>query len=198
MTDRLGRFVKGERASVATEFKKGEHWREHKPYWDEAWLRWEYLLCGRSSSEIAEQFSVTPANIVYWLRKHQIPRRTMSEVRQLKHWGALGEDNPMYGVRGDRHPGWKGGCTPERQDCYHSEEWHRASLLVRRRDKARCRRCGMTTTLHIHHIESFAVAELRTESTNLVLLCQKCHAWVHGSANTEREYIIDWKGGEQE
>ena len=191
MTDKLGRFVKGERVSIATEFKKGEHWREHKPYWDEAWLRWEYLLCGRSASDIAQAFSVTPANIIYWLRKHGIPRRTISEARKLKHWGASGEDNPMYGVRGDKHPGWKGGCTPERQACYSSQGWWKAALLVRRRDKETCQRCGLTMGLHIHHIVSFAIAELRTEATNLVLLCATCHRWVHGPENTEREYIID-------
>lgn len=198
MTDKLGRFVKGEHASPATEFKPGEHWREHRPYWDQAWLRWEYLLCGKSSSEIARQFGVTPANIIYWLKKHGIPRRTTSEVRQLKYWGASGKDNPMYGMRGKDSPNWKGGCTPERQACYHSAEWHRASLIVRRRDKEICQRCGITSALHIHHIASFAITELRAEPTNLVLLCQKCHAWVHGSENVEREYIIDWKGGEQE
>lgn len=193
-----GQFLKGRRSSPATEFKPGEHWRPERPYWNADWLRWEYLLKGRSSSEIAADYGITSAAIIYWLRKHDIPRRSTSETRRLKHWGASGKANSMYGMRGDKHPGWKGGCTPERQACYSSEEWHRASLIVRRRDKEICQRCGTTTALHIHHIVSFAVKELRTEPSNLILLCQKCHAWVHGPENTEREYIIDWKGGEQE
>ena len=193
-----GQFVKGQRASIATEFKKGQHWRPRKPHWEREWLFHEYVECNRTAPDIAREIGCTAENVIYWLKKHGIPRRSTSETRAIKYWGASGEDNPMYGVRGEAHPNWKGGCTPERQAFYSSEAWLKVLTKVRRRDKYCCQRCGSGEEIHVHHIVSFAVEELRAELDNLVLLCQECHYWVHGPQNTDGEYIIDWKGGERE
>ena len=35
---------KGERRGESTEFKKGQHWRPHKPYWEKDWLEKEYII----------------------------------------------------------------------------------------------------------------------------------------------------------
>jgi len=193
MRDENGRFKKGVRAHPETEFKPGQHWREHKPYWDKSWLESEYTDKGRSSSEIAADFGVTEAAIIFWLRKHGINRRSMSEVRGVKRWGASGESNPMYGKCGSDNANWKGGCTPERQAFYSSTEWARASLEVWRRDKGICSRCGATNVkMHIHHIVSFSVKELRSSIDNLVLLCVDCHHFVHSKNNVNSEFL---KGG---
>ena len=39
---------------------------------------------------------------------------------------------------------------------------------------------------NIHHIVSFANKDLRTDPNNLVLLCFKCHKWVHSKANKNK------------
>jgi hypothetical protein len=102
----------------------------------------------------------------------------------------------MRGKSGKDHPQWKGGITPERQAVYSSPEWVEAVKAVWKRADAKCERCGKhhnTTetrgTFHIHHIVSFAVRELRTEVSNLILLCKKCHRWVHSPANKQKELI---------
>ena len=154
----------------------------------------EYVINQRSAIEIAEEMGCKENNILYWLKKHDIPRRSMSEIRATKHWGSSGKDNPMYGINGADHPGWKGGVTPERQALYSSEDWKLAARTVRKRDKHTCQRCGWKEgggiAGHVHHIVPFADdVELRTSSDNLILLCPECHAWVHSLDNIEKELL---------
>jgi len=194
MRNNKGQFIKGDHPSPKTEFKKGEHWRSRKAHWDKSWLEREYTEGFRSAADIAEEMECTENNILYWLRKHGIPRRSVSEVRSRKHWGSSGEDNPMFGVSGSDHPGWKGGLTPARQALYTSEEWKSVCVEVRNRDSHLCQRCGWHegygTAGHIHHIVPFADSEeLRTDPDNLVLLCPDCHHWVHSLKNKEGRFI---------
>ena len=179
---------------MATEFKPGQHWRPRKPHWDKDWLVREYVTRGRSTGEIAAQIGTTDANVLHWLRKHGIPRRSVSGARALKHWGLPGEANAMFGKRGALTPGWKGGCTPERQAFYASAEWSAVSRFVWGRDCATCRRCGHKQkngerAIDIHHIISFAEASSRAEPSNLVLLCRPCHRFVHSRKNAGWEFL---------
>lgn len=92
---------------------------------------------------------------------------------------------------------WKGGITPERQAFYATPEWADAVKAVWRRDDAYCQRCGLdhrsiqrdVERFHIHHIDSFMIRDRRAASDNLVLLCDKCHRWVHGKKNIEKVFI---------
>lgn len=103
----------------------------------------------------------------------------------------------MKGRKGAEVPSWKGGITPERNAFYSSPEWKLAVRTVWGRDKATCQRCGkkyhrdLRGQFDIHHIVSFAYAPLRAEVSNLVLLCEVCHYWVHSNENTERQFIKD-------
>jgi len=191
---RTGKFIKGISASPATQFKKGEHWRSHKPIWDKEWLYQEYVIKQRSASDIAEEVGVQHAAVYHWMRKHNIPRRSIHEVRQIKHWGMSGERNGMFGKRGKDNPHWQGGITPDRQEFYTSQEWKDACYFVWKRDGATCQRCNLlqeftVSKFHIHHIVSFRNKKLRAEVTNLVLLCETCHHFVHSKLNTEKEFI---------
>lgn len=177
------------------QFKKGTHWRCRKPWWDRAWLDDQYTTCRRTAADIAQDGGVTENAIFYWLEKHGIQRRTMKEIRRHKHWGSSGPDNPMWNKRGELNPMWRGGVTPERQAFYTGREWKEACSFVWKRDNATCQRCTLhkqddaSVPFHIHHIESFANAELRADPTNLVLLCEPCHRFVHSKENTEREHL---------
>jgi hypothetical protein len=166
-----------------------------QPFHDRDWLYDQYVNKELSAQDIASQFDVTEALIYFWLRKFDIERRNVSEARDIKHWGSPGEKNGMFGRRGEKHANWKGGCTPERQAVYSSIEWAKAVKVVRQRDKGTCQRCQVKASsgvlMHIHHIVSFSVRELRTEPTNLVLLCINCHHFVHSPANINREFMKD-------
>jgi hypothetical protein len=49
---------------------------------------------------------------------------------------------------------------------------------VHRRDKDRCVRCGLSAN-HVHH-RKLRSAGGRHTLANLILLCHRCHTWVHG------------------
>lgn len=92
---------------------------------------------------------------------------------------------------GRRPAAWRGGITPERQAFYATPEWKECVKAVWQRDDAKCQKCGLDhrTVLRgiirfdIHHIDGFSIVERRSDVTNLVLLCQKCHKWVHSKKN---------------
>lgn len=178
-------------------FQKGNHWREKKPFWDKEWCVKQYSELGRSAADIASEFSVTEGAILFWLRKHGIGRRSISQARRLKHWGVSGSDNPMWNKRGELNPRWLGGITPDRQAFYTSREWKKACSTVWKRDKATCQRCGLIHNespdmpMHVHHIVSFSNKELRAEASNLVLLCEACHLFVHSKRNINNDYISE-------
>lgn len=109
---------------------------------------------------------------------------------------------PFRGKRGAETPNWKGGVTPERQSLYSSPQWAEAVKAVWSRAGARCERCGVhhnTTesrgTFHVHHIESFAVTALRSDPSNLALLCRACHHFVHSKRNVDNEFIATSASG---
>ncbi len=184
MEKRKGRFIPG------TE----HHWRPHAIFREKAYLEAEYLSKQRSAADIAKEHGVVTQAIHFWLVKHGIPRRNVSEARKAKRWTTpSGPANPMYGRKGPLAPQWKGGCTPDRQLFYSSIEWNRAARAVRKRDRCTCQRCGKTqkdgVIIEIHHKVSFAVVELRAVLSNLVLLCTKCHDWVHGRKNVNKEFL---------
>ena len=198
MRNSKGQFIKGVRSSPETEFKRGYHWRSRKLYWCRYWLRYNYIELGRSAAEIAKDFKCSENNIYYFLAKYGIPRRDISETRKIKYWGAVGTDNPMYGRIGIDNPNWKGGITPERQAFHQSREWKSAVKKVWRRDKGICQRCGIKNgglyrgvAFHIHHIADFSHKKLRANPDNLVLLCFRCHRWVHSRANKERKWVAE-------
>lgn len=109
-------------------------------------------------------------------------------LKNGKHW--------LSGKKPNEHPLWKGGITPERQSVYSLTEWVEAVKIVWKRDKAICQRCNKKHntkenrgTFHIHHIISFEIKKYRTNQNNLLLLCKKCHLWVHSKKNINHKYI---------
>lgn len=122
------------------QFLPGTHWRPEAPHWDAAWLRREYVDNGRSTGDIAAEAGVTDAAIFYWLKKHGIPRRSISDARALKKWGVSGKVNPMFGRTGNANPRFVDGSSPERQRMYAQGEGREFLRLVLNRDGYRCQR----------------------------------------------------------
>ena len=67
--------------------KKAHAQAKENGFWDQE----------RNTGDIAAEWGVTDSTIIQWLRKHDIPRRTISQARYIKRWGARGANNPMYG-----------------------------------------------------------------------------------------------------
>lgn len=172
-------------------------------YQNRAWLLAEYLLKGRSQEEIAEQFGVHHQTVSHFMAKFKIPTRTSSERWQINpNPPNAGSANPMFGRTRERNPNWKGGCSPERQEFYASTAWKAAKRIVFPRDKGQCQRCGRSKCdLEYHHLVAFAVRELRAEPSNLVLLCDQCHDFVHSKKNVDGDFIVtveEWEDSRAE
>lgn len=180
-----------------TKFKRGQHWRKPKPFWNKEWLIQKYLIECLSTTEIAEISGCNHRNISFWMKKHNIKGRSISESRKVKYWGQSGEDNPMWNKKGELNKNWKGGITEDRQLFYVSQEWKKTCSGVWKRDNATCQRCEIKecegVPFHIHHIVSFKQKEIRGEINNLILLCKICHDWVHSNKNINKEYILTYE-----
>jgi len=59
-----------------------------------------------------------------------------------------------------------------------SAKWQRARAAARRRDGERCQQCGSSERLQVHHIVPLSEGGDRYALSNLVTLCQSCHARV--------------------
>lgn len=73
----------------------------------------------------------------------------------------------------ENHPNWKGGV---------SERTHEDRIVVVRaiRKIGKCERCGSTERLQGHHKKSYAkFPELRTDPSNIEVVCENCHAKEH-------------------
>ena len=101
-------------------------------------------------------------------------------------------DNDSIKNNGESNPNWKGGITKDRQGLYSSREWKNLISNVFKRDNYKCQRCGVSgrteNKLHVHHIISFKNIEMRDNVDNLILLCQKCHNWVHSKKNINGDF----------
>lgn len=193
------------------------------------WLFDQYVTQGKGANQIGREVGRDGKSVWNWLSMYEIPTRprghdtshlpkdgsstlgfkhseeTKKKLREIAiadgrvPWG---KDNEPYwrGKKGEQHPSYKGGGTPERQAVYSSKEWVDAVKAVWARDNAICQLCGKDHrddgnrgTFHVHHIVSFQVKELRTEPSNLVLLCKDCHKFVHGKGNTQKLFIKEKK-----
>ena len=170
--DKLGRFV------------KGTHWRSKKPFWDRKWLEKEYVNNGRTAEDIAKQFSVKGTAIFFWLKKHGIKCRSMSEIRKQKHWGLSGKQNGMYGKTGKQNPNWNGGHSPERQSVYARSAWKELAKTIFKRDNYVCKKCDAKhktkVRLVVHHKRQWSkYPKFRFIPSNLITLCENCHKEIH-------------------
>src|ERR1700738_982 len=181
------------------------------------WLIEKYVKERKSTYAIAKLVNRSASTVVGWFHQLKIPlREPWDSVYVRTGWhhseemkermsklaiatGRVPFDpkvgSYMKGRKGADTPNWKGGITSERQKFYSTEKWKQACKEVWARDKATCQRCGKcknddrSVPFDIHHISPFDCEFLQSVVSNLVLLCEKCHYWVHSKSNTKRLFI---------
>ena len=106
-------------------------------------------------------------------------RRPTPEV--IAKFVEAGKANLAHG-RGELHPNWKGGLTPQRVKEYQTPEYQAFVKGVFERDNYTCQDCGdrngngHTVRLEAHHIIPYAERpDLRYEISNGQTLCFPCH-----------------------
>ena len=68
-----------------------------------------------------------------------------------------------------------------------SAKWQQARAAARKRDGERCRQCGSTDRLQVHHIKPLAEGGDKYALENLMTLCHDCHVRVGGRSGIERQ-----------
>lgn len=91
-------------------------------------------------------------------------------------------------MKGEGHPGWKGGASLESERGRASSELKAWRQAVFERDGFTCQGCGTAGgDMHAHHRLHFAThPEARFDISNGVTLCVACHGAVHGKDFTNR------------
>lgn len=167
--------------------------RDPKTIW--AWLRHYDIPTRPRGSNVAQLprgrkpgFKLTPDQRQV-LREARARDGRVPYLKNGKHW---------LHHEGAKAPNWKGGITPERQAFYATDEWRAAVKAVWARANATCERCEVAFkevrkrgAFHIHHIVSFANVGMRTEPSNLALLCKPCHLFVHSKLNINGQFLKD-------
>lgn len=106
---------------------------------------------------------------------HEVPKEWKEKFRER-----------MKKKIGKDHWNWKGGITPELELLRHSLEYEIWKLEVYKRDKGKCRLCGIRCddkTIVAHHLNNFNdFPELRFSVDNGIVLCRSCHIKLHNYA----------------
>jgi len=122
-------------------------------------------------------------------------RRDFQTGRRLP-WskGLTGKKHPLFGCtltpehreriglanRGDKHWNWKGGLTEQVHRLRNQSVYQHWRQQVLQRDGSKCRKCGVASNLHCHHIRSFRYhPKLRYDVGNGMTLCASCHQKEH-------------------
>lgn len=103
-------------------------------------------------------------------------RKRASEIKK-------GENNPMYGVVGEKHHNW----DPKRTHALRTKErktleYQRWLKAVHKRDGYSCQCCGDKKggNFNVHHIESYgSTPSKRYDVDNGITLCEPCHKKFH-------------------
>lgn len=129
------------------------------------------LHCGKDfeipncREKTARFCSISCATTYRNLKDNPSKRDDVRKKISLNHADVSGENNPMYGRKGELAPSYKDGRS------YFKGETH-SKILQALGVKKECRICGSTDKIQVHHIDG---NHKNNEIINLVYLCCKCH-----------------------
>jgi len=162
-------------------------------------------ISGSSTVHLSIIYGMSKGAIWKYLKKNNIPIRTISESMKGKHRSEeakkkqsnslkgkyIGNKNGMFGRVGESASNWKGGITPLNHQIRTSSKYSNWRTQVFGRDNFTCQDCGVRGSwLEVHHkkrfsniikdnnITTFESAMECSELWNLnndVTLCKECH-----------------------
>ena len=163
-------------------------------YNNKNWLQKKYLEEKLSTIQIGELCGVTFSTIHKWMIKHNISRRSFSEVNKGRiAWnkGIPRTKEIIEGMSGKNGSNWKGGITPLVRSIRTKSKYRQWRSDVFTRDDFTCQECGQISgRLNAHHIKSFSSILQKYEITTLeealnceelwninngITFCEECH-----------------------
>lgn len=98
------------------------------------------------------------------------------------------KNGKIYRPISDKHPNWKGGITERPYIA-------RKAVLMAKRIKKECEKCGSTNNLHGHHkIKYSERPDLCDDINNIEVICRNCHALQHPEMANMLSYPIKRSG----
>jgi 5-methylcytosine-specific restriction endonuclease McrA len=93
-------------------------------------------------------------------------------------------------MKGENNHFWRGGAAPD----YRGSNWAEQRKKALFRDHFRCRMCGSSEDLCVHHIIAFKLYgkehyEEANETGSLITLCRACHCIVEHHPSTLDPYL---------
>jgi hypothetical protein len=155
----------------------------------------EYVTNQKTYEQIAIEVGCSDSHIWYLVKKFGITGRlrgatlkgrvysleTLEKMAQGQMGKMLGENNPR----------WKGGVSTDATQIRKKAIYYTFRQRVLRFKGKVCAHCGVDLispcpccnvkpVRHVHHLQSFAdFPELRFDSNNAIVLCEKCHRAEH-------------------
>lgn len=137
-----------------------------------------YTTTLKTAKEIQELLGTTP-HTVQAIIKRDIPDPLRSQLINARYAGAkLGEQNPMHGKTGEKHPRYRGECPDHRGYLTELREGKRyfKHRIVFAEKVLKCSVEDLPPSLHIHHIDQ------NTENnhpSNLIACTAAAHKAIH-------------------
>lgn len=148
-----------------------------KPWCDKTTL--EDMYNQFSTYDLAKMWNCHPSTISKWLKKHNIPTKTISEQWDIKSKG--------------------GGARVLKSNGFDLQEYNRTYTQTGRLSKkvvesiknlvGKCQSCGEKDVLDLHHINGNPEDN---RPCNHVILCPNCHARIHRLNKTVEELCPDF------
>ena len=135
-----------------------------KLYKNKGWLENQYKTLKKSLREIAKECNCCPTTILDWLKKFDIPRRSISDAMKGKEPWHKGKKVPQ--ISGENHPRWKG-------DKVGRSALH-AWLRKKKVKPEVCEICGEIKKLGLSF--NHALGKYTRNPNDYKYLCRSCHA----------------------
>ena len=122
-------------------------------------------------------------------KNHNYGKSPSIETRQKMSKLLSGKNNPMFGVRGESAPSWKGGIS---EKLYPTEWTETLRESIRQRDSYVCLKCHipqreLLRKLSVHHID---YDKENLNPKNLISLCGSCNTQVNYNREYWKQYFI--------
>lgn len=157
-------------------FKGREKLNEGKPYYDKELL--ERMYSKYSSYELAKMWNCNPTTILKWLKRFNIPTRTIKEQWEFKS---------KHGKRV---------ITKGSFDLQKYKVAYKSNDVLSKKTRkyiidlvGECQACGYSEVLDLHHINE---NHKDNRPENHAVLCPNCHAKIHRLGLTIEELCPDF------